>query len=486
MHAQNHPAAPKRTLVVGGGIAGLAAAHDLKRAGCAVEVWEAAEQPGGVVRSLRLGDFLFELGPNSVPPSARNLLDLVAELGLTSELIYSSPQARRRYLFLKGGLVALPNNPLELLRTPVLSAAGKIRLLSERLRRFEAPPTGAAEPSFHALVEERFGREAAERLAGAFVRGVYAGDARQLGARSAFPRVWGLLVQHGSILAGLAALARERRTQNPRQTRAERRSAQALVSLRHGFGQLVEALARSLGTNLVLGRAALGIERTAGAGQPLYRVRSGCGDVGEFDQVLLAAPAPVAARLLAAIAPRAARELASVRHAAVHTVHLGLLRSEFGSPEASRLPAGFGFLVPPAEVGDEAPRALGTLFPSQIFGGRAPAEQVAVSLFYSAATLAQAGCSPAEVAGEDLRRALQLPRAPQALVSHDVAWPQGIAQAEIGHGERVERARGSLQLEAPGVQLAGGHVGGVSVEDTLRSGREAVRHWLAAAPREPG
>jgi oxygen-dependent protoporphyrinogen oxidase len=483
-HIDGNPRQPK-ILVVGAGLAGLAAAHTLSRAGVEVELWEAGSEPGGVVRSQRCGEFLFELGPNSVPQSALTLLALIDDLGLTSELVYSTPAARRRFLFLRGGLVPLPSNPIELLRTPVLSASGKLRLLSERLRRFDPPGPGETEPSFHALVAERFGLEAAERLAGAFVRGVYAGDARRLGARSAFPRIWDLLLKHGSILAGLAALARERQGSGSRPTRRARQSAQALVSLRGGFGQLVAALASSLGSRLVLGRAALRIEAmraTDPLGQQAYRLSASDGTEAEFAGVLLAVPAPAAARLLFRLAPETANELLQIQHAAVHTVQLGLARAPFTTATGDALPQGFGFLVPPGEVSDTAPRALGTLFPSQIFEARAPQGQVAVSMFYSAQTLAETGLAPAEVACEDLRRALKLPESPRPLVALDMAWPQGIAQAEVGHRERLERAQRALAREAPGISLAGGYVGGVSVEDTLRGGQQAVQRWLTREP----
>jgi oxygen-dependent protoporphyrinogen oxidase len=463
-----------RILVLGAGLAGLAAARLLAKAGAVVALWEAESEPGGVVQSAAAEGFLFELGPNTVPQSAARVQSLAKELGLDGELIQSSDLAARRFLFLDGRLQALPASPLELLQTRVLSGAGKLRLLSERLRRFEPPPPGAPEPSFHELVEARFGPEVAERLAGAFVRGIYAGDARRLGARSAFPRLWRLLEQHGSVLAGVAAAARAQRGGGPRPSRAQRRARAALLSLRGGFGDLVRARAADLGPRLELGRRAVRLLR----GPRGFEIEDQRGGRAEAERLLLALPAGAAGRLLAPIAPRAAALLSGIRHAAVHTLHLGFRAADFELDGRSALPAGFGFLVPPGETGPAAPRCLGALFPSQIFPGRAPAGCVSASLFYASETLAADPRGGVALALEDLARGLGLPRPPTPLVALEKHWPQGIAQAEVGHGQRLDALRATLAEELPGVELAGGYAGGVSVEDTLQGGERAAERLL--------
>ncbi|HWP44428.1 MAG TPA: NAD(P)/FAD-dependent oxidoreductase [Blastocatellia bacterium] len=60
---------PKNIVILGGGLAGLAAAFELKSAGHNVTVLEARKQPGGRVRTLRnFADGLYaEAGPNSFP-----------------------------------------------------------------------------------------------------------------------------------------------------------------------------------------------------------------------------------------------------------------------------------------------------------------------------------------------------------------------------------------------------------------------------------
>jgi len=48
--------------VIGAGIAGLAAAHDLRRAGYVPTVFEERDRVGGRIWTVRKGDFLMDLG----------------------------------------------------------------------------------------------------------------------------------------------------------------------------------------------------------------------------------------------------------------------------------------------------------------------------------------------------------------------------------------------------------------------------------------
>jgi oxygen-dependent protoporphyrinogen oxidase len=116
------------TIVIGAGLSGLTAAYRLFRSGHRVLVLEASSRAGGLIQTLEQDGFIAEAGPNTFPSTASHILELCQELNLQPQVAQA---AHRRYLFLQGRLVALPHNPLSFLTSPVLSFAGKLRLLQE-------------------------------------------------------------------------------------------------------------------------------------------------------------------------------------------------------------------------------------------------------------------------------------------------------------------------------------------------------------------
>ena len=169
-------------LVIGAGIAGLAAAREFERRGRSVLLVEAQDRPGGVMRSDRVGDYLVERGPNSFQLKAPMRRALEA-WGVNDACVRAAPASRERFLVRDGELLPVPLSPLALVRSPLLSAGAKLRLLREPfVRRGDGASESVAE-----FVERRLGSETLRNLVGPFLTGVYAGDEAQLGAGPVFP-----------------------------------------------------------------------------------------------------------------------------------------------------------------------------------------------------------------------------------------------------------------------------------------------------------
>ncbi len=137
---------------------------------------------------------------------------------------------------------------------------------------------------------------------------------------------------------------------------------------------------------------------------------------------------------------------------------------------------GFGFLAPRKE----GINALGCLFPSEIFPGRAPAGHVALAAFAGGRT------NPGIVEWDDERFASTLLselRGPLGLVGEPVfrlirRWPRAIPQYEVGHGRFVERAK-EIERALPGLHLGGNFLGGVSVPDCIKNATALAETMLA-------
>ncbi len=447
--------------VLGAGLSGLACAHALTRAGRGCIVLEAADRVGGVVGSVRDKGFLFEMGPHTLQARSGEFRRLCGELGIAERLIASHPAVRERYLWVDGRLRALPKKPWQLLTTSILSWKAKLTILSEGFRPWKAPSDGG-ELDMQSLLEERIGAEAARKLAGAFVRGIYAADLADLGVRSAFPKLDELLVQHRSFLRALASIS-----QVAEDLPGPKVAGMELLSFPEGLDELVRALTRALGERIHTQRAALSIARSGGA----WRVRTTQGEL-EARELVLALPAPQARTLLE---PHA--DMPEIAHG-----DLVLVQQGFSLPEGERWPRGFGFLVPPGERGPQ-PRALGVIFSSNLFAGRAPRGMHSTASFYARSALE--GLDDGEriaQAGRDLALGLGWKRPPQALASRIWNWNSVIPRYSPGHRDRVEALEQLLRSRAAGLHLAGPWVGGVSVEQVIARGRLVAGRILQGGP----
>jgi len=156
-------------VVVGAGLGGLALVRDLAARGVDVLALEASERPGGVAWTEAREGRLLETGPQRIRPSGA-VRRLVSELGLEDRLLVS-PGELPLYVYRDGRLGLVPLSAGELLRTDLLSAAGKLRLLAE-------PLTGGVRPgeTVERYLERKLGREAYLHLVGPLYGGLYGSD----------------------------------------------------------------------------------------------------------------------------------------------------------------------------------------------------------------------------------------------------------------------------------------------------------------------
>ena len=236
--------------MVGAGIAGLAAAVELQQHVRDVVVIDPSDRPGGVMRTDHVGGYVIERGPNTFQVKAPMLASLRRD-GLDPALLRALPASRLRCIYHGGRLVRVPMSPVGLVRTPLLSARGKWRLLAEPfVRRGDGGAETVAE-----FAGRRLGREAVDNLIGPFLTGVYAGDEEQLGAEAVF----GSLVENerraGSIVAGLVAGLFRRR--GPKGLRG-------IHSAVEGLGPFARALSELLVEPPALGSRVSGVRREGG------------------------------------------------------------------------------------------------------------------------------------------------------------------------------------------------------------------------------
>jgi protoporphyrinogen/coproporphyrinogen III oxidase len=444
--------------IIGGGITGLTAAYRLRQAGIPVTVYEATNRVGGVIQTTCRDGFLAECGPNTILQTSPVVSDLVRDLRLESQRLYSDPAAKKRYV-LRGQLpVPVPDSFPGMLISRLFSSRTKLRLLAEPFVRRAAPET---EESVAEFVLRRLGQEFLDYAINPMIGGIYAGDPARLSVTHAFPKLHALEQRYGSLILGQILGARERRN-----SKEVAKQSAPKFSFRGGLRTLVNALHHKLRDDVRL-RSSVTALCQIPDGWALDVSRDGSGAIHRHDAVLLAAPTHKLARIhLQAGEGQTLAILGHIPYAPVASLVLGFRREHVAHPLD-----GFGVLVP--EV--ERRTLLGAIFSSSLFPYRAPAGHVTISCYLGgmrAPELAtRATASAVALALADLRAMLGV-RGEPVFVHHTV-FQKAIPQYEVGFGA-FKDAMNQLEANAPGLFLAGHFRDGISLSDSIVSGDRAA------------
>lgn len=439
-------------VVIGGGLSGLACAYVLGRRGESVVVVEKSERVGGVIRSVRRDGYLCEAGPNSMLVKSPAVWDLLQELGLGESLCVANEQANKRFLVRDGRLLAMPASPWSAVTTPLWRLPAKLRLLAEPF----IARCAQTDESVASFVTRRMGVEFLDYGISALVSGIFAGDPARLSIRHAFPKVWNLEQRFGSLIRGAVGLGLERKRSGVRPFRNK------MVSFRAGLEELPTALLRRGQFEAVTCAAVTHLRRAAdGHWQIALSVNGGTRSL-RARRLILATPLGAYRDLpTEGLLGERLRTLPAVAHPPLSTLVLGFPRSAIAHPLD-----GFGALFPRRENRF----ALGVIFSSTLFPGRAPVGKVSLMCFIGGRTQPEHSQLPTDQLVErtvrDLTPLLGIRGQPE-LVDHHF-WPQAIPQYDVGYAAFLA-ALDAIEQELPGLRIAGNFRGGPGLNDCLAS-----------------
>ncbi|PZG12246.1 protoporphyrinogen oxidase [Micromonospora craterilacus] len=458
-----------RVAVVGGGIAGLAAAlrlRDRAPEGTEIIVYEQSGTLGGKLRTGELAGGPVEFGAESFlmrdPAGGESAaVALVRRLGLAGRIVH--PTVGQAALAVDGGLRPIPGGTLVGVPGDLDKAATVARPTPEAGRDGGRPLLGPDDDvSVGGLVRARFGDEVVDRLVDPMLGGVYAGRADDLSLATTMPALARAARSAHTLLGAVRAA----------QAAAPRAPGEPVFgTLAGGLSTLVDAAATASGAT-IRRHAAVRELTSTGAGWRLTVGPTRDPEHVDVDAVVLAVPARPTARLLADVAPEAAAGIGGLDYASVALITLAL-------PEPA-LPQLSGFLVP----GTEGLLIKASTFFTTKWGHLRRPDGLAlvrasVGRYGEEAQLQRADEDLAATVHRELSAVLDVPL-PAPVDGHVQRWGGALPQYTPGHLDRVAAARTVLRAAHPTLTVAGAGYDGVGIPICVRSGETAAEEIITA------
>jgi protoporphyrinogen/coproporphyrinogen III oxidase len=461
-----------RVAVVGGGVAGLAAAHRLRRElGAAAEIVlvEQTSRLGGKLRTVELAGRPYDLGAEAFLARRPEVLNLAEELGVRTDVVHpagaaATVRAGGRTQRLPGGTVmGVPAEADSV--AGVLSDAGIAAVRAEA----DMPPIelGGADISVGDLLRARVGDEVVDRLVEPLLGGVYAGDANRLGLRATVPALAKALDDGAGWITAAARAALP--TPKPGAPQP------VFGAFRDGYRELLDRLLIAADVEVRLGLPVRSMVRTGGG----WRLEIGSAPAPEHldvDAVVLAVPAPAARKLLQGPVPAAAAKLAEVELASMVVVGLAL-------PPGTQLPEHDGTPASGALIARGERHSGGTPFTAKAFtfsSNKWPHLRGSGGEVLLRGSVGRFGeTEDLRLDDEELLRRVRADLAELTGITAEpvdsavLRWGGGLPQYGVGHLDLVADVEREV-AGVPGLAIAGAALHGVGVPACVATGEAAA------------
>ncbi|GAA1136405.1 protoporphyrinogen oxidase [Nesterenkonia lutea] len=454
--------------VVGGGIAGLVAAWDLARAGCAVEIFEAGDRLGGAIGAQTLAGDAYDAGAEAFATRSPVVPRLLAELGLQDDVV--APQHSIAWLQLPDlaaplpatGILGIPADPLAPDVVAILGETAAARAAED----LNTPVQDWAEEqesrggriTLGEVVRDRMGQQVLDRLVTPIVSGVHSAEPDDLDMNNAAPGLFDAMLREGSLARAVALV------------RSKAPAGSAVNSVDGGLNRLVHALEREL----------LRLGATIRLNSPVHDLAELVAPGAERpDHVILALDAPAAVQLISEVMDLSGLDLTGLDLSGLDlsgqdpAPGVALVSMILHAPELDSHPRGTGVLVSPQvrDIGAKAMTHISSKWEwaeAAVTQAHGPGHHV-VRLSYGRVGQTSQPRLGADSSDEDLLRAAAedvgalfgVPIAgEQILEASVVRWRRALPQTSAGHAERIAALRARLAGQDHGPQTPRVHMTG--------------------------
>ncbi|WP_340104998.1 protoporphyrinogen oxidase [Rhodohalobacter sp. 8-1] len=445
----------KKIAIVGAGITGLCTAWNAEKHGANIDLFDRKKLAGGVISTETDGEWRYELGPNTLLLKDPEIEALLEDLNLSERVETANSEASKRFIVKDGELNQLPQSLTGFLKTPLFSGKAKLRLLKEPF-----VSTTDSQSTVAHFFEARFGKEILDYAVNPFIAGIHAGRPDQLSIKHAFPSIYNLEQEHGSVMKGGVRKLFNRN--------GGEKTKRRLISFETGLHELPEKLTSGISNTFY----DHDLERAEKQADGWY-LQTNRGEYGPYDDVVITIPLHKWDSKKLPISSEQLKKIKGVSYPPLSTMVLGYRKKDIEHPLD-----GFGFLVP--EVENRS--ILGALFTSTLFKNRAPEDYHLLTVF------AGGGRQPgiAEMESSDLLKLVQedlkdlIGVNGEPVFKDHIFWPNSIPQYNTGYNE-IYSIFEELESNNVGLHFAGNFRRGISVPDCIKNGLTLGKN-LANAP----
>lgn len=476
----------KRVVVIGGGIAGLAAAYSLREhrkpgdKDFEIVLIERKDRLGGNIRTEKDSGFLIEGGPDCFLSEKPWAMELCKRIGLEDELLNTN-EANRKTFVLSGGklhelpegvILMIPTRIMPLATSSLISIPGKIRM---GLEVFIPRKKDKGDETLGSFVRRRLGQEVLDKIAEPLVAGVHAGDPETMSVRASFPKFVQLEEEHGSLIKGMLKRMELMKKTHMAPGASPKKKVTMFLTLKGGLSDFVNTLAGRLegfaDTHIKKGLSVKSVLSVDGG----YEVAFEGGEPSmRADAVVVAAPAYAASAVLSELDKALSEKLLTIPYVSTATVSIAFKKKDVAHPLN-----GFGFVVPRTEKRG----IMAATWTSVKFSHRAPDDSVLIRCFVGGAkNMELVSLNDEEMikmVRKELREIMGIEAEP--VLARVFRWINSMPQYTVGHEERIASIE-EMVSRHPGLYITGSAYHGIGISDSIRNGEVVAKkiiHQLA-------
>ena len=446
----------QRVLILGAGISGLSLAWYLSKSSLPLDITilEKTERAGGWLHTDHSTGFHFEKGPRTFKvDKSLSIVELLHELNLDQEIVWSEERPHHRYLWLRDQLLRFPRNPISFLTSPL--TRGFLRAFFTEWKR----AVHCGDETVWNFVSRRFNEDVARLFFDPMVIGIFGGDSRYISVRSCFPNLKRWEEEYGSVTKGFWIALQEKRRQSKFSSAIPSLPLSAMYSLNDGMEQITQTLVHKIPAEVhyrseVAAIRDLGSEIEVVANDQVYKA----------DALFCALPVAQTGFLLKPLVPDVAEKLSEVKSCSVTVINVGYTKPVLSVE-------GFGYLTSTYSKED----ILGVVFDSSVF----PQHNERPSETRLTIKLEDRGLSRdsmIEIALQGIKRHLGISQQPDA-ISYKLAI-HAIPQYGVGHLDVMARLEKELMMKLPRFRFVGNYLTGVSVDQCIARSKDVAQQWI--------